>query len=162
MEIRKTFKAEIAHRLINSYSVGCQSIHGHSYVFELILRSNDLDETGMLIDFGKVKDTKFREIIDAWDHSMIISAFDPMLPELRPLLEKFDCRHHVVDFNPTAEEMAIYLFRVARQLGLPVYAVRVHETLTGYAEYKGERVEAAFLRLPDGSTAIKLEEPTLW
>ena len=137
MIIRKQFKAEIAHRLVASYSKDCQNIHGHSYIFELFLERDLLDNTGMVMDFGKVKDSGFQALIDSWDHSLMLSAKDPMLEDLEPILLKYKQKFHVVPFNPTAENMAVYLYQQAEELLLPVHNVRVHETATGYAEYGG-------------------------
>lgn len=154
MEIRKLFRAEIAHRLVNSYSVGCQSIHGHSYVFELVLEGRELDNTHMILDFGAVKDTEFKTLIDSWDHSMIICSADPMKDKLVDLLKEFKCRHHVVEFNPTAEMMAEYLYWFAKdKCNLPVKAVLVHETTTGYAKYEGDSLHVPALKLPNGEWA---------
>lgn len=52
MKITKQFKFELAHRLVDSYSKKCQSIHGHSYLAEVVLEGYELDTTGMLMDFG--------------------------------------------------------------------------------------------------------------
>ena len=39
----------------------------------------------------------------------------------------------VVDYNPTAENMAYHAFRAMIENNLPVSEVRVQETLTGWA-----------------------------
>ena len=64
--ITKQFKFELAHRLVDSYSVKCQSVHGHSYLCEVTLAGEHLDNTGMLMDFGEVKDN-IAHLFDAWD-----------------------------------------------------------------------------------------------
>ena len=56
MRITKQFKMEVAHRLTSSYSTRCQSPHGHSYLMEVTLESEHLNEDGMVMDFGEVKD----------------------------------------------------------------------------------------------------------
>jgi 6-pyruvoyltetrahydropterin/6-carboxytetrahydropterin synthase len=131
--IRKTFKAEIAHRLVDSYSEKCQSIHGHSYTFEVILHGNELDGTGMLIDFGEVKN-RINHIIEAWDHSFMFWDKDPLADLYLEMLHIQPMRMIYVNYNPTAEHMALHLFQECACNGLPVISVKIHETRTGYAE----------------------------
>jgi len=133
--IRKVFKFEAAHRLIGAYSKDCTYIHGHSYVVEVFLRATQLNGDGMVLDFGELKKC-VGHFIKAWDHRIILAMEDD-LAELN--LVK-------VDFNPTAEEMAHYLFDVMKHDLKRVldgkepwlWKVRVHETATGWAEYEEE------------------------
>ena len=136
MIIRKLFKAEVAHRLVSSYSKKCQSIHGHSYLFEVYLEDYKLNCDEMVLDFGELKD-KINGFMDAWDHSLVISSNDPYVAELTEILEKGKMRYIVVPYNPTAEMMAVHIYRYLRSLSLPISKVRVHETATGWAEFDG-------------------------
>lgn len=98
-KITKKFKFEMAHRLVDSYSTKCQMLHGHSYVLELTLTSKKLDETGMVTDFGFLKD-QFNSMIDFFDHKTLIYRDDY-------LMSSVDFPGKIlVDYNPTAENMA--------------------------------------------------------
>lgn len=125
--IRKKFKFEGAHILSDSYSKECQRIHGHSYVVELFLSTEKLNEDGMVIDFKKLKEI-VNPIIQQWDHRLLIeNGFDEISYKWTT----------PVPFNPTAENMCKYLFDVIDQelpYGIEI-KVRIHETDTGYAEY---------------------------
>ena len=125
--IRKKFKFEAAHILDSSFSKCCQRIHGHSYIVEIFVQSDTLNEDGMVIDFGELK-KHVQPLIDSWDHSLILS---------RNSKNKFtDCDVRIMDVNPTAENMAKFLFdNIADKIGGRLSKVRVHETDTGYAEY---------------------------
>ena len=70
MRIRKTFKAEMAHRLVGAFSEKCLSIHGHSYEMEVELETDSLDEYWMVMDFGYIKQ-QGKDFMDAWDHSLV-------------------------------------------------------------------------------------------
>ena len=143
--IRKQFKFEMAHQLFNSYSAAChENLHGHSYILELYLTSNSPDETGMVVDFGEVKDV-IGDYVNQWDHSLIMpSDFDK---EYLDMLAKYTKKFRVVDYNPTAENMAREMFeqinKMLTQYQLTknssvvynVAKVRLHETTTGWAEY---------------------------
>jgi 6-pyruvoyltetrahydropterin/6-carboxytetrahydropterin synthase len=133
MLIRKLFKAEIAHRLVSSYSKKCQSIHGHSYLFEIIMQEEHLNEDGMVVDFGEIK-AKINHLFDAWDHSFMFYAKDPLADHYRAMTRVEPIRMVEVDYNPTAEQMAYHVFRACVEEDVPVSSIRVHETTTGWAE----------------------------
>lgn len=127
--IRKVFKFEGAHILDNSYSKDCQKIHGHSYTVEVFCKSDHLNEYMMVEDFGKIKDI-VKPLIDKWDHALIVSEnkiHDFPMYEIR-----------VFEGNPTAEAMALYLYKTLKFSISSLYKVRIHETSTGWAEYEGE------------------------
>ena len=132
MEITKKFQFELAHRLVDSYSTKCQSIHGHSYIAEVTLIGEHLDDTGMLMDFGEVKD-KIAHLFDAWDHSFMFWSKDKLANHYKAMLAVEPLRMIEVDYNPTAENMAYHIFRACITENLPVDCVRVQETLTGWA-----------------------------
>lgn len=67
-EITKRFTFEACHYL--PYHDGkCKYLHGHSYVLEVSVKNIVLQETGMVMDFGKLKQIVQEKIIDVLDHS---------------------------------------------------------------------------------------------
>ena len=136
--IRKEFKFEMAHRLVSSFHKPCQRPHGHSYVLELFFTSNELNEDGMVIDFAQVKDI-IGEYVDSWDHIMVLKASDPLVDVL--LGENIDKNIKaadgikVVNYNPTAENMARDMYQYIKSVLPQLSKVRLHETTTGWAEY---------------------------
>ncbi len=136
MEIRKKFKAEVAHRLVSSYSKDCQNIHGHSYTYDIVLKSGELNCDGMVMDFGEVK-AKAKEFMDKFDHCLVLSSFDPITSNMRPIMDRMGMKYMIVPYNSTAENQAAHIYQQFHEFGLNVVSVRVHETLTGYAEFDG-------------------------
>lgn len=143
--IRKTFKFEAAHRLMTSFSKKCQQIHGHSYKLELFLQSNELNEDGMMIDFGKLKEL-FRESLEQFDHKIVLSVNDEVRRKLfEAEIEGVhpDLGVILVEFNPTAENMAKFFYELLEEefyaneeiRHIQILAVRVHETETGWAQF---------------------------
>lgn len=129
--IRKKLKFECAHRLVSCYSKACSdTIHGHSYVVEVFFKSKELNEDGMVVDFGKIKD-KLKDFIEQWDHALILHIEDPHQIELKKSNKKVIC----IATNPTAENMAYLFYKKIKDYSLPIWKVRIHETDTGYAEY---------------------------
>ena len=132
MKVTKQFKMEVAHRLVSSYSKKCQSIHGHSYLMEVTLESEHLNDDAMVMDFGEVKD-KMNSFFESFDHSLVVYDKDIMLPLVMQIESLLHIRLMVVDYNPTAEGMAHHVFREMINQKLPIVEVRVQETLTGWA-----------------------------
>jgi 6-pyruvoyltetrahydropterin/6-carboxytetrahydropterin synthase len=110
-----------AHQL-RGYKGKCENLHGHNYKIEIYARGRELDNIGLLVDFGELKDAA-DEVVQYLDHRNI--------NELPP----FD-----VELNPSAENLARYILeRVARRVGdarVQVYKVRCFETPTSVATYQ--------------------------
>jgi len=136
MKIKKIFKAEVAHRLVSSYSKRCQSFHGHSYTFEVVLEDYVLNDDAMLMDFGEVKNIG-GSFLDAFDHTMVLSIDDPYHDRMVDIMEEGNMRYMSVPYNPTAEMMAVHIYQQLHEYDLPVKMVVVQETLTGRAYFDG-------------------------
>ena len=110
-----------AHQL-RGYKGKCENLHGHNYKIEIYARGRELDNIGLLVDFGELK-TAADEVVQYLDHRNI--------NELPP----FD-----VELNPSAENVARYILeRVASRVGderVQVYKVRCFETPTSIATYQ--------------------------
>lgn len=99
------------------------------------LEVDQLDDVGRVLDFSVIKSTLCQWLEDAWDHRMLIWYNDPMYGALHDL----DPAGVVgVPFNPTAENMAIFLLDMGPQLlyGSParLVHVRIDETRKCSAE----------------------------
>ena len=124
------------HRLMD-YEGSCAKAHGHNGVLEVELSSAQLDPTGMVRDFGDVKEVLGRFIEQHLDHRMLLRRDDPLVEALGSVGEEA----FVMSENPTAENIARLLFEEGRRLGLPVSAVRFWENARAMAEYRGEEEE---------------------
>ena len=133
-QIRKSWKVEMAHRLTTAHTKACSDcIHGHSYTIEVFIMAEKLNEDGMVIDFGALGELK--DIVMQCDHAL-------MLQQLAAGEKHLNHKLIQVPFNPTAENMARWLYEqmscttiFCGQNRLLLDAVRVWETETGYAEY---------------------------
>ena len=107
---------DAAHHLVG-YKGPCRRVHGHTWNVEIFVEGTKLQPDGMLVDFREIK------------------------KKLKPILDKLD--HHdlnkVVDFNPTAENLAKYIYEQLIfppvRLGALVCEVRVWESPTSWASY---------------------------
>lgn len=82
--ISKRLEIAGAHNLKLPYESKCANIHGHNWIVTIHCKAGNLTEYGMIVDFKKVKEV----ISDKLDHKYI---------------------NEVVDFNPTAENMAKWI-----------------------------------------------------
>lgn len=120
------------HRLLN-YDGKCRHLHGHNGRAQITLQGRELDERGMLVDFGEMKRKIQHWIDENLDHNMLLNREDPLLPLLRERGERI----FVMDSNPTAENIARLIFETTRDAGLPVVEVLLWETENCYAAYTG-------------------------
>lgn len=121
------------HRLLD-YDGVCKHPHGHNALVEVDVRTDSLDGRNMVVDFSDIK-----RIVKGWidrelDHKMILRHDDPLVKPLQALGEPI----YILDSNPTVERIARLIFDQARESGLNIIAVRVWETPTSIAEYRGE------------------------
>ncbi len=81
IRITKIFTFETAHVLYN-YDGKCKNMHGHSYKLFVTVKGkpiNDIDnpKNGMVVDFGDIKSIVKSEIVDVWDHAVLLNALTP-------------------------------------------------------------------------------------
>ena len=120
------------HRLLN-YEGKCRHLHGHNALVEVDIEASALDERGMVYDFSDIKEAIKNWIDETLDHRMLLCTDDPILPALKQRSELF----YLMEENPTAENIARLIFNQARARGLPVTEVRLWETSTSCASYRG-------------------------
>ncbi len=119
------------HRLL-AYIGKCQHLHGHNGRIEIDIKSSELDDLGMVVDFGKIK-----ELIKGWvdenlDHRMILCRRDPIVSMLKDMNEPM----YLMDENPTAENIAKHIFEYAVDCGFDVVEIRLWETPTSCVSYR--------------------------
>ncbi|CAL9917914.1 6-carboxy-5,6,7,8-tetrahydropterin synthase [Candidatus Liberibacter solanacearum] len=117
MKITQAFTFEAAHKLpYVPKTHKCYRMHGHSYRVELVMEGDVDPKTGFVDDFFNIE--KY----------------------FAPLLEKLDhhCLNEVEDLdNPTAENIAIWIWKRLFN-SLPILSsVRVYETPMSWVEYQG-------------------------
>ncbi len=117
LDITREFSA--AHAL-RGYNGDCKELHGHNWTIQVFVRSQELDEIGIAVDF-KVLKKELNEILAELDHKYLneLPAF--------------------ANCNPTSENIACYIYkRLAAAVNdgrAKVSRVRVCESLTSGASY---------------------------
>lgn len=140
IRLTKVFTYAMAHAL-DSYDGLCKNIHGHTYHLEVTVVGNPVSDSsspkkGMLIDFTDLKRLINTEIVDVWDHALMLN--ETTNPDLIALLKKSYERIIIVPFQPTTENMLCFLAEKIISI-LPkevhLYALKLKETENSYAEW---------------------------
>jgi 6-pyruvoyltetrahydropterin/6-carboxytetrahydropterin synthase len=114
-----------------NYEGKCRHLHGHNGRVVITIESPQLDARGMVLDFSDIKDVVSRWIDEELDHRMLLRRDDPVVPLLEGLGEPM----HLMDVNPTAENIARLIFDYTAARRFPVVEVRLWETPRCYATY---------------------------
>jgi 6-pyruvoyltetrahydropterin/6-carboxytetrahydropterin synthase len=120
--ISKDFAFSAAHQLSGLPAEHqCAREHGHNYVVRVELAGRELDETGFILDYGRL--ARFGQWIDAHlDHRRLNDV-----PE-------------IAHFNPTAENLAEFLHTLLPELvdvsNVDCWAVAVSETPKTWSTYR--------------------------
>jgi 6-pyruvoyltetrahydropterin/6-carboxytetrahydropterin synthase len=122
------------HRLLN-YAGKCKYLHGHNGRAVIAIESPKLDDRGMVMDFSDIKRVVSTWIDENLDHRMILHRDDPAIPSLTQLNEPL----HIVDFNPTAENIARLIHEFAASQGFPIVETRLWETPNCFATFRPDQ-----------------------
>ena len=90
-------------------------------------------DRGMVVDFGKLKDD-LKEETAKLDHTLLIEK-GSLKETTKAAMEEEGFSMVELDFRPTAENLAKYLYEVMEAKGYQVIRARVYETPENCAEY---------------------------
>lgn len=140
IRISRKFSFEAAHAL-QDYDGACRHIHGHSYKLEVsllgpVLQQQGHPKNGMVMDFGELKKLVQQEVIEAWDHALLLNENTAagLLQSLREHEEKLV----LLPYQPSCENMLLDI-KSRIQAGLPspyrLCRLMLAETENSYAEW---------------------------
>lgn len=107
-KIKKRLVVSAAHYLKLDYDSKCTSLHGHNWIIDVYLKSKELNNNGMIMDFSLIKEKIEKKL----DHKIL---------------------NDVIDVNPTAENIAYW---ICQQLAPFCYKVVVEESPNNIASYE--------------------------
>ena len=122
-----------AHFLVN-YKGKCERLHGHRYVVDVAVQTEELNEAGIAFDFVDLK-RELRALADYLDHELLNE-----LPEFQGV-------------ETSAENQAKYFFdelkkRLPREQAGGLLYTRVWETPTQWAQYGPASAPLPAVRTP--------------
>jgi 6-pyruvoyltetrahydropterin/6-carboxytetrahydropterin synthase len=139
IRVTKEFHFEMAHVLWN-YDGPCRNVHGHSYKLLVTVEGVPLADSnhpkyGMVIDFTELKRIVRNEIVDIFDHSVVLDKTgESRLEKFRSLFGNVVA----VEYQPTCENLVTdFASRIISLLpaGTRLHSLRLYETATSFAEW---------------------------
>jgi 6-pyruvoyltetrahydropterin/6-carboxytetrahydropterin synthase len=100
------------------------NLHGHNYVLEVTIQGEPSPETGMVMDLKALKDLIVGTVVERFDHRHL----NQDVPYFK---EKV----------PTPENLAVVIWELleARLEGCRLHRIRLHEDVSLFVDYYGER-----------------------
>ena len=141
VRITKEFKFEMAHALYG-YDGLCKNIHGHSYKLSVTVKGEIKTDCGnpkdgMVLDFDVLKSVVRPEIINKYDHSLVLNANSPHSEIDLSAFEKV----FFLPFQPTSENLVTdFALKIKSKLPqeIELYKVVLSETATSFAEWNSQ------------------------
>ncbi len=141
IRITKHFDFEAAHAL-HGYDGKCKNIHGHSYQLFVTVIGTPIDEkdhpkNGMVLDFGDLKRIVKTEIVDVYDHSIVLNQNSDHL-DLAKRISDYSHRIVMVAYQPTSEMMLLdFAEKIKAKLPdyVALHSLKLYETNNSYAEW---------------------------
>lgn len=140
IRVTKEFSFEMAHALWN-YDGPCKNIHGHSYklwttVSGVPIMDEHSNKYGMVIDFGDIKKIVKKNIIDRYDHAVVVCKNAPhhLLKNIEQMFDKYE----VTDYQPTCENLVTDFAKILRAklpVNVELHSIKLQETETSFAEW---------------------------
>jgi 6-pyruvoyltetrahydropterin/6-carboxytetrahydropterin synthase len=113
--LSKRFRFEAAHRLPR-YQGPCFHLHGHSYELHVTLEMPVDPESGMTLDFFHLEEIVRDRVLARLDHKNINDTLE----------------------NPTAENIAIWIWNELKPAFPAMIEIKLHETPDSSVTYRGE------------------------
>jgi 6-pyruvoyltetrahydropterin/6-carboxytetrahydropterin synthase len=140
IRVTKEFRFEAAHALMG-YDGPCKNIHGHSYELSVTIIGSPVSDCnsaklGMVMDFGDLKKIIKKQIVDPFDHALLLNAALPN-QELQKFGDPFT-NIVLLPYQPTSENFLIdFANRISELLpaGVKLHNMRLRETSNSYAEW---------------------------
>lgn len=139
IRITKEFTFEMAHAL-TGHDGPCKNIHGHSYMLAITVIGKPVNDptdpkNGMVIDFSVLKKMVKEQIIDQYDHSLVLNNYHK-----HHYTGLSDVQNKIiwVDYQPTCENLLQdFTQKVLAHLPAQVnlHHILLRETATSYAEW---------------------------
>ena len=141
VRLTKVFRFEAGHALYG-HDQKCQYLHGHSYklsvtVIGIPIKDKSSPKLGMVIDFGDLKEVIYQQIIEEFDHSMMLNVDSPH-KKTAHYLEKEGHKIQKLNYNPTCELLVIdFANRIQKSLpsGVELHSLTLWETKTSKAHW---------------------------
>ena len=131
----------MAHALYG-YDGLCKNIHGHSYRLWVTVIGNILEDessvkNGMVLDFSILKKIVKPEIVDKYDHSLVLNGNSPHANIDLTAFEKV----FYLPYQPTSENLVLDFVKIIKKKlpeNVKLHKVILSETANSFAEWHAD------------------------
>ena len=139
IRVTKEFDFEMAHAL-DCHDVKCHNIHGHTYGLKVTFVGEPIDapgmpKDGMVIDFSDIKKIVKHNVVDVFDHALVLRDNSRFLATLN---KEINPRLMLVSYQPTAEKVLEHMIEIIQSHmpdNMKLHSALLRETKTSYAEW---------------------------
>ena len=139
IRLTREFSFEMAH-ILDEYDGPCKNVHGHSYKLAVTVIGKPINDPkspkfGMVMDFGQLKAIVNKQVINQFDHVLLVNSNSPILK-----LKDNKALGNIVgvNFQPTCENLLKHIANLI-QKELPkevkLHHIKLHETANSFAEW---------------------------
>jgi 6-pyruvoyltetrahydropterin/6-carboxytetrahydropterin synthase len=140
VRVTKKFTIDMAHALFG-YDGPCKNIHGHTYHLSVTLMGTPIQDggdvkLGMVVDFGDLKAIVKEQILDTYDHALVLNDNAPY-SKSEVISNEFE-KVILVPYQPTCENLLLSFVEKLKPLfseGKKLISIRLEETPTSFAEW---------------------------
>lgn len=130
----------MAHALFG-YDGPCKNIHGHTYHLSVTLMGIPIQDggdvkLGMVVDFGDLKAIVKAQILDTYDHALVLNDNAPY-SKSEVISNEFE-KVILVPYQPTCENLLLSFVEKLKPLfseDKKLISIRLEETPTSFAEW---------------------------
>ncbi len=141
IRVSKEFTFDMAHALFN-YDGPCKNIHGHTYRLQVTIigypnQDPQNPKQGMVIDFGQLKYLVVKQIINKYDHALVLN--EQVVATMGTNFSNISDKIIFVPYQPTCENLMLNIKNELAILleteGYQLQAIRLYETPSSWAEW---------------------------
>jgi 6-pyruvoyltetrahydropterin/6-carboxytetrahydropterin synthase len=137
IRVTKEFTFEMAHAL-KDYKGKCENIHGHTYHLGVTIIGNVITTSspnlGMVLDFGDLKRIVKENILDVFDHVLVLNETDSR----KESMSLIETKLILTSYQPTAENLMVdFVHRIKDKLPpeVTLHSLKLRETSTSFVEW---------------------------
>ena len=139
IRVTKEFDFEMAHAL-DCHDGKCHNIHGHTYGLKVTfvgkpIHAPGMPKDGMVIDFSDIKKIVKHNVVDVFDHALVLRDNSRFLATLN---KEINPRLTLVPYQPTAEKVLEHMIEIIQSHmpeNMKLHSALLRETKTSYAEW---------------------------
>lgn len=141
IRVTKKFSFDMAHALYG-YDGPCKNIHGHTYNLSVtlkgkVIKDNTNPKNGMVIDFGDLKKIVKENILDKYDHALVLNE-NASYSKSEVISNEFE-KVILAPYQPTCENLMLDFVSILNALfvnEIKLVSVMLEETPTSHSVWE--------------------------